>query len=162
MSLLIPEDVVIYVKENPKQTAQQRGELFYSRIKLLSNVYFVSPATVSRELIKNAIGIATISGTAGWEALFYGKPCMIFGNAWYANFRGVTKYNSSITFDDWVSNTPENKDTLIDALDDLLMKTGRGVVDPLHAVMVKDFESKNNANDIVKSIEKYLRLTEIK
>ncbi len=156
LSLLIPKDVLIYVKENPKQTAQQRDALFFSRLQQLSNVHLVSPATISRELIKNSIGVATITGTAGWEALFYGKPCMIFGNAWYANFQGVTRFKASITFDEWMQNSPEDNDALINSLDDLLMKTGKGVVDPLHAVMVKDFDSKANGRDIANSLVKYL------
>ncbi len=156
LSLLIPSDVVIYVKENPKQTAQQRDELFFARLSILPNVHLVSPATASRELIKNSIGVATITGTAGWEALFYGKPCMIFGNAWYANFQGVTRFSATISFNDWMSNLPESNDDLISSLDDLLMKTGKGVVDPMHAVMVKDFDSKCNGRDIANSLKAYI------
>lgn len=156
LSLMVPKDCIIYIKENPKQTAQQRGPLFYRRLAAMGNVKCVDPRISSTHLIKNSIGVATVTGTAGWEALFYNKPCMVFGNAWYSEFTGVTRFSREITFDDWMANTPPDNNQLIDELDNLLTKTGVGIVDPAHAVVVPGFNEAANAENVVDSIMKYI------
>ncbi len=161
LSLMIPAGVKIYLKENPKQTAQQRDELFYRRIAALSNVEFVSPALPSVFLTNKSIGVATVTGTAGWEALFYGKPCLVFGNAWYSSFSGVTKFYPGIKCEQWLENVPPSHDELVEQLDNLLTKTGEGVVDPLHAVVVPNFDPEVNARMIAASLKRYIEATTI-
>jgi hypothetical protein len=156
LSLLVPQDCIIYIKENPKQTAQQRGPLFYRRLAAMANVKCVDPRISSVNLIKNSIGVATVTGTAGWEALFYNKPCMVFGNAWYSEFTGVTRFSREITFDGWMANTPPDRDQLVDELDKLLTKTGVGIVDTAHAVVVPSFNEASNAENVVNSILKFV------
>ena len=158
LSLLVPPEVVIYLKENPKQTAQQRDSLFYRRIAKLLNVNFLAPDTSSNLLIKESIAVATVTGTAGWEALFYGKPCLVFGNAWYSSFPGVTKFHSNIQFENWINNIPPCHEELIDCLDDLLTKAGEGIVDPMHASVMPDFSHDLNASNVVNSLKKYIGL----
>jgi len=158
LSLIVPKDYLIYVKENPKQTVQQRGGLFYRRLAVLPNVKCVDPRISSECLIKNSIGVATVTGTAGWEGLFYGKPCMVFGNAWYSEFTGVTPFKRDITFEAWMANRPSDKEKLVNELDNLLTKTGVGVVDPAHAVVVPGFDEYSNAESVVNSIVKYINV----
>jgi hypothetical protein len=43
----------------------------------------------SFELIDHAQAVASVTGTAGWEAVVRGVPAMVFGNAWYRNCEGV-------------------------------------------------------------------------
>ena len=159
LSLLVPSEVVIYLKENPKQTAQQRDPLFYRRIAMLLNVKFLAPDIPSTLLIRESIGVATITGTAGWEALFHGKPCLVFGNAWYSSFPGVTKFDSKMQFQNWIDNMPPSCDDLVEKLDNILTTTGEGVVDPLHAVVVPDFCPEINARNITTSLKKYIEQT---
>jgi hypothetical protein len=159
LSLLIPTNVVIYLKENPKQTAHQRDQLFYRRIARLLNVKFLPPETPSSFLIQHSIAVATVTGTAGWEALFCGKPCLVFGNAWYSSFPGVTKFNSNMRFESWLSSTPPSREDLVEWLENLLRKAGEGVVDPQHTVVVPNFSPDLNARNIAASLKKYIEFT---
>ncbi len=109
----------------------------------------------SIDLIKASEGVALITGTAGWEALFYGKPVLAFGRAWYLGFKGVTGYRNGITFEAFKNNKPPAADVTIQALDNLLTKTGVGVIDPHYATLVKSFDENSNANSVANSIRAY-------
>jgi hypothetical protein len=76
----IPPHYKLVVKEHPMQTWVGRGHDFYRNIiNQCKNVIFVNKSISSHELIKNAVAVATITGTAGWEALFRKKPVLLFG-----------------------------------------------------------------------------------
>ena len=87
LSFFIPENWVLYVKENPKQATQDfesggtlyRSVHFYERIKKCENVKFVSLQEDTYKLIDNAMAVATLTGTAGLEAITRGIPCLMFG-----------------------------------------------------------------------------------
>lgn len=95
ISKMLPKDWLIYVKENPKQTEFQRSRGFFERLELLKNVRLVPRDESSAQLIQGSQFTATITGTAGWEALTKGKPVLVFGNIWYQNFEGAFKYDPS-------------------------------------------------------------------
>ncbi len=80
LSKALPEDVMILIKENPKQTIKNRSIMFIDELVLLKNVKLVSRDANTYELIENCIGIASITGTALWEGVFKGKPGLMFGN----------------------------------------------------------------------------------
>ena len=156
LSRIMPNDHWIYVKDNPKQTEMQRGPLFFNRLDALKNVRLVDLRLSSVDLIKASEGVALITGTAGWEALFYGKPVLAFGRAWYLQFKGVTEYRSGITFEAFVSNKPPSSDVIVQTLDNLLTKTGGGVVDSHYAVLVPSFDDRLNAQSVSASLRTYL------
>lgn len=85
----IPMHVSIIIKENPKQTFEWREVNFYKRIERLENVFFVDSSVNTYYLLRNSKAVATITGTAGWEAILAGKPAIIFGAAWYKSLYGV-------------------------------------------------------------------------
>ena len=97
---LLPDGIYIYVKENPAQTYYKRGEEFFSRLFSIPKVVLVTPETNTYDLIEHAEFVATITGTAGWEAITAGKKCLCFGYAWYRSLAGVIRYTESITYDD--------------------------------------------------------------
>lgn len=93
----LPEGWSLYVKENPKQfrviRAQQgnswRSYDYYNQIISYKNVKLVPVDIEPFELIDNGKAVATITGTAGWEAVLRGKPALVFGNTWYKDCEGV-------------------------------------------------------------------------
>jgi hypothetical protein len=92
----VPPHYKIVVKEHPMQTWVGRGHNFYQNIvDQCKNVIFVNKSTSSHQLINNAIAVATITGTAGWEALFRKKPVLLFGNIFYELAPGVFKISSN-------------------------------------------------------------------
>ena len=100
LNQLLPDDIYIYVKENPAQTYYKRGEEFFSRLFSIPKVVLVTPETNTYDLIEHAEFVATITGTAGWEAITAGKKCLCFGYAWYRSLAGVIRYTANTTFED--------------------------------------------------------------
>jgi len=97
----IPESWNIYVKEHPRQLnnpkfndKHARNEQFYIEINEINKVSFIDINEESNLLIRKAKFTATISGTAGWESLISGKPCIVFGYPWYLGCRSCFKVGS--------------------------------------------------------------------
>jgi hypothetical protein len=89
----LPDGWKIYVKENPKQGYFAREPMFFHRFNRLSNVHMVPTDTSSESLIKHSKLVATVTGTAGIEAIETGKPALIFGHAWYRSMEGVFEFH---------------------------------------------------------------------
>ncbi len=93
----LPRDYKIYVKEHPSQFLPHteghtsRIKEFYDDLLLYRNVRLVPIDTNPFHLIKNSKAVATITGTAGWEAMVLKKPAIIFGLSWYEGYVGVLK-----------------------------------------------------------------------
>lgn len=97
---LVPKDWFIYVKDNPKQSYFKRNETFFRRLLSVKKVRLVSYEVNTYDLIEKSQFVATITGTAGWEAITGGKNVLIFGYAWYRTFPGVFEYYDKINLDD--------------------------------------------------------------
>lgn len=91
----INADYQIYIKENPKQSATHRA--FLDQFKQNNKIHFVSVKYPSDLLIDYCDVVCTVSGTAGWEAIKSGKPCLIFGRTWYETAPGVEKNIKSLS-----------------------------------------------------------------
>ena len=90
-------DYQIYIKENPKQSGTHRE--FLDQFKNNRNVHFVSVKYPSDLLIDYCDVVCTVSGTAGWEAIKSGKPCLIFGRTWYETAPGVERDVKSLSLE---------------------------------------------------------------
>ena len=89
MARTLPEGWVLLVKEHPVQRLAKRDYGFYERLGRIGNVRLVSRSTGTFALMEQCRAVATITGTAGWEALFMGKPVLVFGNAFYRGAPGT-------------------------------------------------------------------------
>ena len=101
LSEALPEGWHLYVKEHPSQwgprglnysSSRYRG--YYRRIARLPNVTLVPLELKSSVLIERARAVATVSGTAAWEALLRGKLAIIFGHPWYQNAPNLMRGDS--------------------------------------------------------------------
>ena len=81
----------IAIKEHPMQLANGRAPDFYQRIANLPGVVLVPRSMSSQELIEKCAAVATVTGTAGWEALFKGKAVLLFGHIFYQFAPGVIR-----------------------------------------------------------------------
>ncbi len=100
----IPIDLVLYVKEHPIQkTKLWRSIEDYKKILALPNVKLVHPSVDSKELIAKSQGVIILSGSVGFEALFYKKPIILFGDEYYDELSMVTKILSLTTLPDVIS-----------------------------------------------------------
>jgi len=144
---------VILVKENPKQTSFQRKKGFFERINSLENVYLVDTASSSKKLIELSDLIATISGTAGWEAVKGGKRCLLFGRPWYGSLPGCTTYSSDLDISGLLEDDFDfDFDKLKKAFHLLMQKCIDGVVDFGYIGQVDQFSYEKNAKTIVDSL----------
>jgi hypothetical protein len=101
LSKALPSDWIIYVKEHPIQWLPRgasyfnyRYEGYYRAIAALPNVRLIPITTDTYTLINRSQAVATITGTAGWEALLRGKPTLVFGYSWYRYAPGAYRVDS--------------------------------------------------------------------
>lgn len=93
----LPEGWELYVKEHPSQwwlrgkerysSARYAG--YYERIAQIPRVRLVPIEISSFDLTERSKTVATITGTAGWEALVRGKSPIVFGIPWYRDCPGI-------------------------------------------------------------------------
>lgn len=102
LSAAIPEGWLLYVKEHPAQWRPMglnyndfRYRNYYKHLAEFNNVRIVPIETNSFSLINKAQAVATVGGTAGWEAVLRSKPCLIFGYPWYQHCPGVFKVSDA-------------------------------------------------------------------
>lgn len=92
----IPDDWFIYIKENPMQWLHFQGNFgrftgYYRTLSSLPKVKLVSINTSTFQLINKAQAVATITGSAGLEALVRAKPVLMFGYGWFMDCDGVLR-----------------------------------------------------------------------
>lgn len=99
----LPKGWLIYVKEHPRQFLDNavRGRLgrsleFYNSLFDIhpDRVRLIPTNTPSSTLIQHARYVATVGGTAGWEAVRSGIQALVFGATWYMHAPGVYRVNS--------------------------------------------------------------------
>lgn len=155
LSEMLSDDFKIYVKENPKQNELMRPKEFLARMMSIKNVIMVPIKTNTYDLTKNCQFVATITGTAGWEAITGGKNVLTFGYAWYNNLPGVFKFEETKN----VSKILEYKidhDELQLKFNELSKRLVKGYVDK-EFINYSDqpFDEKGNAASLAKGIEKF-------
>ncbi len=91
----LPENYLLYVKENPNQTWVNRHIQFYLDLLAIPQVRLISRKVNTFSLIDNCVATATVTGTAGWEGLFKGKPFIMFGDYVVKFAPGVYRVNTN-------------------------------------------------------------------
>lgn len=74
--------IKIYVKEHPR-ISKNRSMDYYIKIAGLRNVQFVKRNTNNYDLIDNCLCVASVTGTAGWEAILRRKQALVFGSIYH-------------------------------------------------------------------------------
>jgi len=152
---LLPENILIYVKENPKQGSYMRGPLFFHRLKRISKVRILPSFTDTHLLTEKSLFVSTITGTVGWEAVCKDKCALVFGNTWYQNFPGVFRYNPDLNYSD-IINYQRNKASLKCALNTFIAYTHKGVIDRHYKRIVQDFDQENNVEMVADTLYELL------
>jgi len=95
ISATMGDEATLVVKEHPQMLrwsvswSRARSAAFYRAIRDTPGVRLVSPETPSDELMRRASIVATLTGTAGYEARLRGATAICFGAPWYQPLRGV-------------------------------------------------------------------------
>ena len=105
----IPIDHVLYVKEHPSQKEKLwRPIENYEKIINIPNVTLIHPDANSQELISKSQAVISITGSTGFEALFYKKPVIIFVDEYYDVISSVSKANSFSELNEKIKNALSN------------------------------------------------------
>ena len=156
LSKLLPTEWYIYIKENPKQAGAYRDNLFFERLKQIPNLIFLSKDKDTFELIKNSEFVATILGTAGWEAITGGINVLIFGwGGWYKTLPGVYEYSDDMDIKILCQNQIDHEN-LQKKIADLYNKCGHGIINFRQINSIKNFSIEKNTQLVVESLKKIL------
>ncbi|MBI4118612.1 MAG: hypothetical protein HY455_03700 [Parcubacteria group bacterium] len=99
LSKALPRDWVIYVKEYNAQWKLTRAHLgryegYYQEILKLPNVVFLPVETSTFDLIQKSEAVATVTSTAGLEAILRQKPLLLFGYTWFMHYDEVFRVSN--------------------------------------------------------------------
>jgi hypothetical protein len=160
LSKAIPSHWHIYVKENPIQTEVMRGDWFFDRLKSLPCVKIVPTQTNTHQLIQHSQFVATITGTAGWEAITGGKNVLVFGRPWYLTLPGVFRYQDGVSLDTLV-NQPIDHAKLEEAFSRLCQKMGGGMVSEDYKPLMPGFDPAENEQMLARTLKQILQETSV-
>ncbi len=79
LSHALPTGVKIYVKSHPEQLSTMRSEEYYLDMLKIPNVRLMKLTCSTFDLMKGAVAVSTLTGTALWECQFFGIPAIAFG-----------------------------------------------------------------------------------
>jgi hypothetical protein len=89
----LPLGVTLAVKEH-KGNQGYRKPAFYRDVHYLPNVKLISREADVSTLIRNSVGVITLTSRMGWEALVLRKPVISFGSSFWTSFEEVRKPGS--------------------------------------------------------------------
>lgn len=159
----LPFDYKLYVKEHSYGYGNRHLN-FYREVKKYANTRLITPHFNNLELIKKSSLVITITGTAGWEAIMFQKPALIFGDVFYDIFDCIRKIKN---IRDLPATIRELLDTKIDyeetlrCLSAMIKSTYPGLVRPPSDCGGHSLRKENIdllASGIQKQIEKDLEL----
>ena len=111
----IPVGYKLYVKDHPTMILKGgRSISFYKNIMKLPNVEMIHTDIKKEEILNNCSLVISITGTAGLEAVFFGKPSIIFTSNLYSDLPSVTVLKS---INELPSAILESLDTKVDPQD---------------------------------------------
>ena len=160
----LPRGWKVVIKEHPHQSGfGPRPKGFYKRFETIPSVELVKTEFNSLELISKSHVVATITGSAGFEALRMGIPSWVLGYPWYLSVPGVSRIDSSADLEHAYaalnSFEPPTKDILIKYID-LLHETNfygftAGFPDHAHADE-REFVYQATIQNVVAVIDKWI------
>ena len=148
---ILPNDMFIYLKENPKQSSVMRGPMFFQRIDRIKSVKFVPSFANTHELTSKSEFVATVTGTVGWEAIRIGKKALVFGMPWYRSFPGVIEFSDDLTFEE-ISDYSFEHSSLERYFGWLISRAHVGTIDPRVDRRLENFDPKDNVKNVTRTI----------
>lgn len=152
----LPPGMKIYVKENPIQTRFMREDSFFRRLRTIPNAYYVSSDISSFELIRRCVCVATIAGTAGWEASMLGKGVIIFGVTWYSQLDGVFSWSDPDCVAKAIAHRGK-RENFVAKFEAVTKKLYPGLLDRGFKSIVPEFDHQREAKKAVASLVSVLQ-----
>ncbi|MGX9728048.1 MAG: capsular polysaccharide export protein, LipB/KpsS family [Candidatus Electronema sp. VV] len=101
----LPEGIRLYVKDHVSAWGYPSLD-FYRRIRNLPNVRLLGPNEPTKHLIKQSVGVITITSTVGYEALLLKTRVYLYGRVFYEFHKGVIR----------IENPAKLRKTLLDGM----------------------------------------------
>ena len=160
LSYFAPPNWVVYLKEHPMQTNNSRSISYYEKLSNLPNVKFVDRSTNSLKLVLNSRAVASITGTAAWEAFCYKKPVILFGNIFFKYAKGVFNVKSNLdlkeAFDIIVEGNLNLDDSnVIKFINYFAKRIHHGAIDEVY-FPTAEIDWNLNMENLIFNIDKYL------
>ena len=143
----IPFGSFLYVKEHPSAVGLN-DKRFYRLLSYVPNVILVSHKYCTKNLIKKSIGIITLTGTVGFEALLMGKPVYVLGETEYLFHPNAFKLNSFSDIPDMLKK-PYTSGLELDRVNEIFICILKG---SLHKGDLNSFRNLDIVEDVVNSV----------
>lgn len=106
----LPLSSLLYVKEHPAQKIKGWRDISsYQQIMAMPNVRLIHPDYDSTKLIEHSRGVIALSGGTAFEALFYKKPVILFGDEYYDRLPMVDKVGNIRTLPSMIASMDMKK-----------------------------------------------------
>jgi len=162
---MLPADITLVIKENPMGVGKlNRSPEYYEHILRQPNIKLIDHRLDSHKLVKKAQAIITLTGTVGLEAMFFGKPVIVFGNIFYSSFKWAHKVNS---FEEGLKKLKEilkNDENILDFSDKAAKKEALNIMTSMYKAsyegkMINAFHPEmHRAEENVAKLKKGFRL----
>lgn len=86
----LPAGTTLYVKDHISAFALPSLD-FYRRLAALPNVRLISPFAATKQLIRDSVGVVTLTSTVGYEALLLNRRVFLYGSVFYEAHPNVVK-----------------------------------------------------------------------
>tara|TARA_Y100000310_G_scaffold345042_1_gene461349 strand:- start:699 stop:1757 length:1059 start_codon:yes stop_codon:yes gene_type:complete len=91
----LPEGVLLYIKEHPWESGWLLRDVeYYETLLDIPNVRLVARNVSTFTLREKCKATAVVTGTAGFESIFFGRPVFLFGHRFYQYMKGVFPIHS--------------------------------------------------------------------
>ena len=157
----LPPNCYLFVKDHP-HAGTYRDFIDYSKIKAIPNVRLLNPGISGKTIIKNCIGLITINGTSGFEALLLNKQVYTFGNSYYnqcprVNFiLNIRDLRRSIYTN--INKSYEDDETLFNFVSSYLKSTHPGFTDYFsNYVKLLGINEEANAHIVAKGLIEFFQ-----
>ena len=94
LAAYLPPTIRIYIKEHPYQTEVCRSKTFYQQLLDIPSITFVPRNCNTFTLAENALAVASVTGTAGFEGIFKRIPFLMFGHKFFQYAPGVFRIHT--------------------------------------------------------------------
>jgi hypothetical protein len=103
----LPAGHYLYVKDHPHDLGY-RAAVDYARLNAVPNIRLLRASIPGKSIIRDAYGVITITGTAGFEAMLMAKPVIVFGRTFYSQGPGVIHVRNIRDLRDALTNLQAN------------------------------------------------------
>ena len=89
----LPINTMLYVKDHSSAFANPNLQ-FYRRLQSLPNVRLIEPEANAKKLIRDGLGVITLTSTMGYEALLLNKRVFLLGSVFYEFHPNIIKLDN--------------------------------------------------------------------